>query len=98
MVVLRTRADTEVDYDLGEKRFAPGFREVVRNVERQPVASRTQRRILMEIAHPSICISRPRSDKVVGAFERDADPLCGPTECRVQHVRAERAHAIPLSG
>jgi hypothetical protein len=66
MVVLSATIDAEVDYDLGEKEFAPGFRKVVGNVKRQPIAPLTQQRIiLLEVTHPSICISHSRSDHVV---------------------------------
>ena len=94
MVVFRAAADAEVDYDLWKKRFARGLREVLGNVERKPVVAPAQRRgVLVEVSHPSLSIGHSRSDNLARMLEHDSDPLRRPAKCRIQHVRAERAHA-----
>ena len=93
MVMLRASGDAEAHHDLGEKRFAPGFREVLGDMKCQRVAPLTQRRFLfMEVSHPSIGIGYSRSDDIARTLQRHADSLRRPTECRVQHVRAESTH------
>ena len=94
MIVFRATADAEVDYDLWKKRFARGLPEVLGNVERKPVVPPAQRRgVFVEVSHPSLFISHSRSDNLACMLEHDSDPLCRPAKCRIQHVRAERAHA-----
>ena len=99
MIVLRAARDAEVDDDLRKKGFTPVFRKIVRDVERQRVASLAQGRIfLVKITHSSIGVGRSGSDYVARTLERDADSLCRLAECGVQYVRAEGAQvasAVP---
>ena len=87
--MLRVSANAKVDHDLGEKRFAPGFSEVLGDIERQPIAPLTQRRIFfVKVPYPSIRIGLSGSDEVVAAFERDSNSGLRLAECGIQYVCA----------
>ncbi len=74
MVMFRRRADSEIDFDVAEKRVAFGRREIVTGGKRQRIISfRELRALLKKVAYSPIVISDTGAEQAVVSTQRYAN-------------------------